>query len=105
MRDIPFEHSGRGRLLTLAYRKAGRVIITNPDVVSAARRLGLTNYLFIPHPVDETKYCPRQTTLRKMLVNRYQTSLILFAPSRHNWALKGNDRLLKAFVRLKAATR
>jgi glycosyltransferase involved in cell wall biosynthesis len=105
MRDIPFENSGRGRLLTLAYRKAGRVIITNPDVITAAQRLGLTNYLFIPHPVDETKYCPRRAALRKTLVNRYQTSLILFAPSRHDWALKGNDLLLKAFARLKAATR
>jgi glycosyltransferase involved in cell wall biosynthesis len=33
-------------------------------------------------------------------VNQYQTNLILFAPSRHNWALKGNDLLLNAFARL-----
>ena len=101
MREIPFEDSARGRLLTLAYRQAGRVLITNPDVITSAQRLGLTNFQFIPHPVDETKYRPRPTLLRDQLANRYQTDLILFAPSRHNWALKGNDLLIRAFARLR----
>lgn len=105
MREIPFEDSGRGRLLTLAYREASKVLITNPDVMTAARRLGLKNFQFIPHPVDETKYCPCLTALRDQLVNRHQTDLILFAPSRHNWELKGNDRLLRAFARLVSAAR
>ena len=99
MRDIPFENSARGRLLSLAYRQAGKVVITNPDVITAARRLGLKNFLFIPHPVDETKYRPLHTSLRGDLANRYQADLILLAPSRHNWDLKGNDLLLKAFAR------
>lgn len=105
MREIPFEDSTTGRLLTLAYRKANKVFITNPDVMTAAQRLGLKNFQFIPHPVDETKYRPRPTTVRDQLVNRHQTDLILFAPSRHNWALKGNDRVLKAVARLRAVVR
>lgn len=100
MREIPFENSARGRLLTLAYRKAARVLITNPDVITSAQRLGLKNFQFIPHPVDETKYRPVRTSLRDRLVNQYQTDLILFSPSRHNWVLKGNDLLLKGFARL-----
>ncbi len=99
MREIPFEPTARGRLLSLAYRRAGKVIITNPDVIMAARRLGLNNFLFIPHPVDETKYRPFDTPLRDELTGRYQADVILFAPSRHNWALKGNDLLLKAVAR------
>jgi len=105
MRDIPFEDSARGRLLTLAYRQAAKVLITNPDVRTAALRLGLKNFQFIPHPVDETKYRPRATALRDQLVNQHQTDLILFAPSRHNWELKGNDRLLRAFARLVNSSR
>jgi glycosyltransferase involved in cell wall biosynthesis len=99
MREIPFENSRRGRLLTFAYREANKVLITNPDVLTAARRLGLNNFQFIPHPVDETKYRPHSTPLRTELMDRHQTDLILFAPSRHNWALKGNDLLLRAFAR------
>lgn len=104
MREIPFEDSARGRLLSLAYRKAGRVLITNPDVIASARRLGLQNFQFIPHPVDETKYCPRQSLLRAQLMNRHQAGLIFLAPSRHNWDLKGNDRLLRAFARFHRET-
>ena len=100
MRDIPFEQNVYGRLLGMAYRMAGKVVITNPDVITAARRLGLMNFVFIPHPVDETKYCPRDSTMRGELENRYQTDLICFAPSRHNWALKGNDLLIRAFAQL-----
>lgn len=106
MRHIPFEASGTGRLLTLAYRRAAKVIITNPDVIAAARRLGLNKFVFIPHPVDETKYCTRPTPVRSQLVNRYQTDLVFFAPSRHNWVLKGNDVLIRAFARfVKGSTR
>ncbi len=105
MRDLPFEDSARGRLLSLAYRQAGKIIITNPDVITAAQRLGLTRFLFIPHPVDETKYRPSETPLRRQLESAYQTDLVLFAPSRHNWALKGNDRLIRAFARLLSAVR
>ncbi|HXF91770.1 MAG TPA: glycosyltransferase [Nitrospiraceae bacterium] len=104
MRDIPFENSTTGRLLALAYRKAGKVIITNPDVIGSARRLELKNFQFIPHPVDETKYRPKPTLLRHQLVDQYQTNLILFAPSRHDWVLKGNDRLIRAFAQLRKET-
>jgi glycosyltransferase involved in cell wall biosynthesis len=100
MREIPFEDSARGRLLSVAYRQAGKVIITNPDVLASAQRLGLKNFLFIPHPVDETKYRPRATPLRQQVRSRHQADSILFAPSRHNWELKGNDRMIRAFARL-----
>ncbi len=58
MRTLPFEDSVQGRLLNLAYRTADACVITNPDVVGSARRLGLQDYRFIPHPLDETKYTP-----------------------------------------------
>lgn len=99
MRDIPFENSSRGRLLTVAYKRAGKIIITNPDVIAAAQRLRLSQYQFVPHPVDETKYRPCPTPLRNQLRHDHQADLILFAPSRHNWGLKGNDCLIRAFAR------
>jgi glycosyltransferase involved in cell wall biosynthesis len=105
MREIPFEQNTTGRLLSLAYQKASKVIITNPDVIAAARRLRLKNFVFIPHPVDETKYRPLETSLREELLNQHQTELVLFAPSRHNWVLKGNDLLLKAFARFQSTWR
>ena len=69
MRELPFQDDWYGRLLSLAYRRAGKVIITNPDVVAAAHRLGLGagDYVFIPHPVDETKYRPGPSELGQQL--------------------------------------
>jgi glycosyltransferase involved in cell wall biosynthesis len=97
MREIPFEDSFLGRLLRLAYRRADKVVITNADVLSAARKLGLTNYAFVPHPVDEAKYCPGESGFRAEL-GAEANDLVCFSPSRHDWDIKGNDRMLRAFA-------
>ena len=40
MRTLPFENTLQGRLLALGYRLAEACIITNPDVLGSAKRLG-----------------------------------------------------------------
>jgi glycosyltransferase involved in cell wall biosynthesis len=97
MREIPFEDSWLGRLLSLAYRRAASVVITNADVVGQARRLGIENYVFIPHPVDETKYTPGPSPLRAEL-EADGADFVLLSPSRHDWEIKGSDRLLRGFA-------
>ena len=69
MREYPFEDFWRGRVLALGYRLSSKVIITKPEVVEQAHLLGLTEeqYTFIPHPLDETKYCPGPSELRPEL--------------------------------------
>jgi glycosyltransferase involved in cell wall biosynthesis len=99
MRDLPFQDDWRGRLLSLAYRRAASVIITNPDVITSAHRLGLENYTFVPHPVDEEKYRPGPSELRSQLEAEGH-DLVLLAPARHDWDIKGTDRMLRAFGEL-----
>jgi len=96
MREIPFEDSWLGRLLSLAYRRAATTVITNADVVEQARSLGIENYVFIPHPLDEAKYTPGPSTLRVEL-EADGAGFVLLSPSRHDWDIKGNDKLLRAF--------
>ena len=96
MREIPFENSWLGRLLTLAYRCADAVVITNPDVLDQARRLGIENRMFIPHPLDESKYTPGPTPLRAKF-EAEGADFILLCPSRHDWNIKGSDRMLRGF--------
>jgi len=98
MRDLPFEDSPSGRLLSAAYRQAGHVLITNPDVRVQAERLGLTHYSFCPHPVDEDRYMPQKSMeLRNStLKDLPDTDLIGIAPARQNWLLKGNHKYLEA---------
>ena len=106
MRTLPFENTVQGRLLNLAYRTADACVITNPDVVSSARRLGLKDYRFIPHPIDETKYSPppngTETALRKELREATGAELLFLCPTRHEWSnafdSKRSDRVLRAFA-------
>ena len=97
LRDIPFEDSWRGRLMSVAYRRAAKVVITNPDVKAQADRLGLDNYVFIPHPVDEEKYTPGPSRFRERLRAR-EASPLLFSPSRHDWDIKANDAMVRGFA-------
>ena len=102
MRSIPFEDTVQGRLLALAYKTADYCVITNPDVVSSARRLGLERYRFIPHPLDETKYSPAPTPLRDEILRQTGAELIFLCPTRHEWSnafdSKRSDRVLRAFA-------
>lgn len=99
MRELPFEDDWYGRLLSIAYRKAARVFITNPDVIESARRLELENYEFLPHPIDETKYTPGEGKLRRQF-EADGFDFVAVAPSRHDWEIKGTDRMLRAFAEL-----
>jgi glycosyltransferase involved in cell wall biosynthesis len=104
MRTLPFENSVRGRLLNLAYRVADYCVITNPDVVGSAKRLGLQHYRFIPHPIDETKYAPPEgeTALRREILAQTGAELIFLCPTRHEWSdafdSKRSDRVIKAYA-------
>jgi glycosyltransferase involved in cell wall biosynthesis len=99
LRELPFEPSWRGRLLSLSYRRAAKVIITNADVVSSARRLGLENTTFIPHPVDETKYTPGHSAVGEEL-RAAGAGPVFFAPARQDWREKRSDVMVRALGRL-----
>jgi glycosyltransferase involved in cell wall biosynthesis len=98
LRELPFEDSWRGRLLSLAYRRAANVIITNADVISSARRLGLDDTTFIPHPVDESKYTAGPSAIGDSL--RAEAGPIFLAPARQDWREKRNDVMVRALGEL-----
>ena len=93
LRDLPFEDSPWGRLLSIGYRNADRVIITNPDCLSSAERLRLDNFEFVPHPIDY-KYEAEDQVDR----DNESHELSVFCPARHDWSIKGNDILLRGFA-------
>lgn len=99
LREIMAMTPSLGELMLLGYQLAKKIVVTNPDARRILHKYRLKNYVFIPHPLDTGKFIPKETTLSKSLRQKYQTKTIFFAPSRHNWALKGNDRLIKAFAR------
>ena len=89
------------QLLRASYTMADYVILTNPDVRDIVDQVGLRNYIFIPHPVDETRYAPGPSQVRAELESRFgKDVVVIFAPARHNWSVKGNDKMIQAFSKL-----
>jgi glycosyltransferase involved in cell wall biosynthesis len=89
------------------------VIITNQDCNLAADRLGLRNYTFIPHVVDETMFRPKDSALREQLLAEHHCTSIVVAPARHHWKhapaglanswFKRNDIAIRGLARLMAS--
>lgn len=106
IRDIPFTDTSLGKLLAMAYRRSSHVMITNPDGKIYAEQLGLENYSFCPHPVDEDIYKPVTIEERLILQQSLQWpkgyDYYMLAPARQNWEVKGNDKYLQAFAKLRA---
>lgn len=103
MRDIPFEDTANGRMLTAAYRAVDHVIITNPDVKAQADEIGITSYSFCPHPVDEERYKPIQDSdyCKSTRDSIPDTEWLGVAPARQNWEIKGNYKYIEALKQLR----
>lgn len=110
MREFPFEDSSRGRLYALSVKKAEKLIITNADCNRAADRLGLKNYVFIPHIIDERFMRPFESPFKRMLKEEHGCDFIFVAPARHHWKncppglenswFKRNDIMIRALGKL-----
>jgi hypothetical protein len=107
IRSIPFEPTGQGRLCALTYRMARHAFITNADNGVAARRLGLANFSFLPHPLnDQEVNAADASALRRELCERLRADFLLFHPARQHWTAerlpsweKANDSLIEGFAR------
>ncbi|MCA9290979.1 MAG: glycosyltransferase [Phycisphaerales bacterium] len=108
IRNIPFQPTAQGRLCALTYRESDGVFITNCDNITAAGRLGLERYRFVPHPVNERH---RSTEAAAALGADLRArlggcDLLVFHPARQHWEArrhpdweKGNDILIRGFAR------
>jgi len=99
LRELPFDGTPRAELLCNAYKNAKYTIITNPDVIDSAQRLGLENYVYIPHAVDCDRFKPTSSSLLRQQF-KLQDKIVVLAPARQNWGIKGNNKYIEAFAEL-----
>jgi glycosyltransferase involved in cell wall biosynthesis len=85
--DSPTEKLGR-----IAYAKADRIVMTNPDTYELLAKIPHGKPVFIPFIIDADQYKP----IRDVSKNE---ELLFFHPARQTWDVKGNDRLIHAFKR------
>lgn len=84
----------RLHMLLLSYRRAKRVLYTNPDTTPFFRLAGIdeSRLRFVPFFIDTERYKPVE-------IRQQHDGLVFFAPARHKWSEKGNDVLLKAYAK------
>jgi glycosyltransferase involved in cell wall biosynthesis len=87
------------RLTSLAYNMADHVFVTNGDCLEYARKIGVTRYTPMLHPVDERRIAQiegRYDELRRELGVRH----VFLCTLRHDWAIKGTDQYIRALPEL-----
>jgi hypothetical protein len=83
------------RLTSLSYHLADHVFITNGDCLEYARKIGVTRFTPMLHPVDERRLAQiegRYEGLRRELGVRH----VFLCTLRHDWAIKGTDQYIRA---------
>lgn len=98
LREVPFEGGLRGKLTALAYKNADKVFVTNPDTLDAVQKLRISKWTFVPFIIDGELYSPKDSPVRKKIMEEKRCSSLIFAPARHDWAYKENDKLIEAFA-------
>ena len=98
----PFHDAPLSRLTALSYALAGHVFISNADCLESARRLRLSSFEPMPHPMDENDFLPPSEP-REAIRNRRGGQLSFFCPIRHDWVDKGTDRYIRAIPELARA--
>lgn len=107
IRHLPFVDSFEGRMCRDTYLAAAHVMVTNCDNDEAARRLGLSSWSFVPHPVNEVDPAPEAVAqLRRELCGRLDCDFLVLHPPRQHWDPavrhpdweKGNDIFIRGFA-------
>jgi len=89
-----------GILLAAAFSSARYIFVTNPHTLGHCRRLGFTNGVYMPYPMDEDRYTLGPGLARRNWEARVGPGFFVLCPSRIDPAAKGQSReMLEALVR------
>jgi len=94
LRKTAFRKTTQGFFLKTAYKKANQFVYVWPIHKPYVERLGIKNAIFLPRIWDTKNF------IRKNVKEDGKKSLTIFFPTMEDWGIKGNDKFLKAFVKL-----
>ena len=81
-----------GNVLKLSFNGARFLMVSNPHMLGHSRRLGFTNGVYLPYPMDDTRYCPGEGQARMEWEATYGKGVYVMIPSRLDARIKGYDR-------------
>jgi len=95
--ELALTKSFKGMLLRSSYHIA-KVIVFVPHHYAILEKLGLSSKgVFVPFIVDHEKFLPKKI---ENIPPKYHNKFIIFHPTNQIWDVKGNDKFLRAFIRL-----
>jgi glycosyltransferase involved in cell wall biosynthesis len=82
-----------GQLQAMAFHGARFLWLSNPHSLGHCRRLGFKNALYVPYPMDDSRYCPGEPQARKEWEQRFGPGFYVLSTARLDQAVKGNTGL------------
>jgi glycosyltransferase involved in cell wall biosynthesis len=79
-----------GAAIGLAFACARFFVIGNPHILAHCRRLGLTNAVYLPYPINDDIYCPGEGRARREWIDRTGGDTFFLSTARIDKAVKGN---------------
>lgn len=81
-----------GSVMSLAFNAARFLLTSNPHTLGHARRLGFTNPVYLPYPMDDTAYCPAPGNARAAWEAQCGPGVYFLSSSRIDACVKGQGR-------------
>jgi glycosyltransferase involved in cell wall biosynthesis len=90
-----------GKAMRLAFQKARFLMVSNPHTLGHSRRFGLTNGVYLPYPMDDTRYCPGEGLARQEWERCFGKGVYVLTTSRLDSSVKGHgDAFFQMLVHL-----
>jgi hypothetical protein len=80
-----------GQLMGLSFNGARFLWISNPHALGHCRRLGFTNGIYVPYPMDDSRYCPGEPHARQAWEAQRGPGFYVLTTARIDNAVKGNS--------------
>ncbi len=80
-----------GQLMTLSFNAAKFLMISNPHTLGHSRRLGFTNGIHVPYPMDTTRYKPGEGRSRNKWMSMFGGDFFVLSTARLDQKIKGQD--------------
>lgn len=103
LRDFTTTDNSISRMTSLGYRHARHTFVTNGDCLEYAKKIGLTRFSPIAHPIDVEQHRANFGEDIARIRSDLDADVILFCPIRHDYKVKGTDVHLQALPIIKAA--
>jgi glycosyltransferase involved in cell wall biosynthesis len=80
-----------GKATTIAFNGGRFMMISNPHTLGHSRRLGFTNGVYLPYPMDVNRYSPGEGNARKYWTDQYGEGVYVLTSARIDSAVKGQS--------------